>query len=212
MMARRAPKRILPPPPKLPAKVDWGKYGPAMRALSEQHRRFALALATDPATLLSDTGYGKFTRAARAAGYKESNCSNLGKMAYQLGHDDRIKLAVQEIARTRIELAAPLVADCYIALLQDPSSPHHGRAVMGGYDRLVPITSTQKIDVTHTLIDTAQEELAEYRALLHLGVSREKMIETFGGNYLPRLERLEAAEMAKRSDGARIINGEVIDG
>jgi hypothetical protein len=66
------------------------------------------ALATDPATLASETGYGKFTRAARAAGYKESNAANLGKMAYQLGHDDRIKLAVQELARTRIEHAALL--------------------------------------------------------------------------------------------------------
>jgi hypothetical protein len=211
MMARRAPKRILAPPPKLPAKVDWGKYGPAMRALSEQHRRFALALATDPATLLSDTGYGKFTRAARAAGYKESNCSNLGKMAYQLGHDDRIKLAVQEIARTRIELAAPLVADRYIALLQDPSSPHHGRAVMGGYDRLVPITSMQKIDVTHRIIDPDQEALEELQALRQLGTSREKLLELFGGNGLSRLERLEAADMTRRANEAKIIEGEVIE-
>ncbi len=44
------------------------------------------------------------------------------------------------------------------------------------------------------------------------GVSREKLLDTFGGNYLPRLERLEAAEMAKRSDEAKIIKGETIDG
>jgi hypothetical protein len=208
---RRAPKRKLPPPPKLPAKVDWGKYGPAMRELSEQHRRFALALATDPATLLSDSGYGRFTRAARAAGYFESNPANLGKLAWQLGHDSRIVLAVQELARTRIELAAPLVADRYIALLQDTSSPHHGRAVMAGYDRLAPIVSTQKIDVTHRLIDPDQEALEELRALRHLGTSREKLIELFGGNGLSRLERLETADIATRANEAKLINGDVIE-
>jgi hypothetical protein len=210
-MVRRAPKRSLAPPPKLPAKVDWGKYGPAMRALSEQHRRFALALATDPATLASDTGYGKFTRAARAAGYKESNAANLGKMAYQLGHDDRIKLAVQELARTRIEHAAPLIAERYLGLLQDVSSPHHGRAVIAGVDRLVPMITTQKIDVTHRHIDPDQEALEELRALRQLGVSREVMIQNFGGNGLARLERLEAADVARRATEAKLIEGEVIE-
>jgi phage terminase small subunit len=212
-MVRRAPKRMLAPPPKLPAKVDWGKYGAAMRALSEQHRRFALALATDPATMTGQT-YGAFTRAARAAGYKESNAANLGKMAYQLAHDDRIKLAVQELARTRIELAAPLVAEKYIALLQNESARDHGRAVMAGVDRLVPITTTQKIDVTHRLIDPDQEALEELRALRQLGVSREKMIETFGENALPRIERLEAADNASRAEQAKVISGdyEIING
>ena len=206
-MVRRAPKRSLPPPPKLPAKVDWGKYGPAMRALSEQHRRFALALATDPETMTGRT-YGAHTRAARAAGYKELNAATIGKMAYQLAHDDRIKLAVQELARTRVELAAPLVAEKYIALLQNEDARDHGRAVMAGIERLVPITTTQKIDVTHRVIDPDQEALEELRALRQLGVSREKMIETFGENALPRLERLEAADNAKRAEEAKVINGE----
>ena len=49
------------------------------------------------------------------------------------------------------------------------------------------------------------------RALRQLGVSREKMVETFGGNGLARLERLEAADMARRATEAKIIEGEVIE-
>lgn len=180
-----------------------------MRALSEQHRRFALAMATDPATMTSSTGYGAYTRAARASGYKDS--VNIGKMAYQLAHDDRIKLAVQELARTRIELAAPLVVQKYIALLQNEDARDHGRAVMAGVDRLVPITTTQKIDVTHRLLDPDQEALEELRALRQLGVSREKMVETFGGNGIARLERLEAADIARRSVEAKVINADYVE-
>jgi hypothetical protein len=209
-MVRRAPKRSLPPPPKLPSKIDWGKYGPAMRGLGEQHRRFALALASDPETL-TGRKYGAFVRAARAAGYKESSAANIGKMAYQLAHDDRIKLAVQELARTRVELAAPLIAEKYLALLQNEDAREHGRAVMAGIERLVPVTSTQKIDITHRLVDPDQEALEELRALRQLGTSREKLIELFGGNGIARLERLEAADMVRRSAEAKVIDGEVIE-
>lgn len=210
-MSRRAPKRSLPPPPKLPAKIDWGKYGPAMRALREQHRRFALALATDPATMTGQT-YGAYARAARAAGFKESNAANLGKMAHQLAHNEGIKLAVQELARARVELAAPLVAEKYIALLQNENARDHGRAVMAGVDRLVPIITTQKIDVTHRIIDPDQEALEELQALRQLGTAREKLLELFGGNGLARLERLEAADVARRAMEAKLIEGQVING
>jgi hypothetical protein len=210
-MVRRAPKRFLSAPPILPAKVDWGKYGPAMRSLSEQHRRFVLALATDPATLASPTRYGAHTRAARAAGYKESNSANLGKMAYQLAHDERIKLAVQELARTRIEHAAPLIAERYIGLLQDVSSPHHGRAVMAGVERLAPTVTTQKIDVTHRIVDPDVEALEELRALRQLGTSREKLLTLFGHNGLDRIEALEAADTSRRADSAKVIEGKTID-
>lgn len=201
---RRAPKRILPPPPKLPAKIDWGKYGPAMRALSDQHRRFALALASDPATL-AGKGYGAYARAARAAGYKELNAASLGKMAHQLAHDERIKLAVDELARTRVELAAPLVAEKYIGLLNNENARDHGRAVMAGIERLVPIVTTQKIDVTHRVLDPDVEALEELQALRQLGTSREKLLELFGGNGLSRLERLEAADIARRAAEAKVI-------
>jgi hypothetical protein len=82
---------------------------------------------------------------------------------------------------------------------------------MAGIERLVPITTTQKIDITHRILDPDQEGLEELRALRQLGVTREKMIETFGGNGLSRLERLEQADLARRSDDAKIIDGEAFE-
>ena len=38
------------------------------------------------------------------------------------------------------------------------------------------------------------------------------MVENFGGNGLARLERLEAADNARRATEAKMIEGEVIDG
>jgi hypothetical protein len=88
----------------------------------------------------------------------------------------------------------------------------HMRAVSEILSRTDPVVSRQDISVLHKIDNPDQEGLEELRAMRALGVSREKLIETFGGNYLPRLERLEAAEMAKRADEAKIIDGEVIDG
>jgi hypothetical protein len=83
---------------------------------------------------------------------------------------------------------------------------------MAGIERLVPITTTQKIDVTHRLIDPDQEALEELQAMRQIGATQEKLVELFGGNGLARLERLEAADRARRSTEAKIIEGEVING
>jgi len=49
------------------------------------------------------------------------------------------------------------------------------------------------MSVTHRVTLSADEEmLEELKALRNLGTSREKMLEIFGGNMLPRLEQLEA--------------------
>jgi hypothetical protein len=66
------------------------------------------------------------------------------------------------------------------------------------------------LQVTHRVIDPDQEALEELRAARALGVTREKLIELFGGNYLPRLERLEAAELERNSSSAKIIEGDVV--
>jgi hypothetical protein len=97
-------------------------------------------------------------------------------------------------------------------MIRDPQHRDHGRAVLALLDRVDPIVSKQNIEVTHRLIDPDQEALEELRALRQLGVSREKMIENFGGNGLARLERLESADMARRASEAKVIDVEVIDG
>jgi hypothetical protein len=92
-------------------------------------------------------------------------------------------------------------------MIRDPKHRDHGRAVLSLLDRVDPVVSKQNIEVTHKILDPDQEALEELLALRQLGTSREKLIELFGGNGLARLERLEAAELARRSEVARVING-----
>ena len=61
------------------------------------------------------------------------------------------------------------------------------------------------VDVTHRHLDADQEGLEELRALRQIGATREKLIELFGGNGLARLERLDAADMMRRADSAKLI-------
>ncbi len=97
------------------------------------------------------------------------------------------------------------------SMIRNPEHPGHVRAVGMSLDRSDPITTRQEISVTHKTIDMDQEGIEELRALRKLGVSREKMVETFGGNGLARLEALEAADTLKRANEAKIIEGEVIE-
>jgi len=192
-----------------PAKrEDWGQLGPAMRALpNDQWRRFALELVTGPG------GHGKYAAAARSAGFgKGSSPATLAKVAWKIAHDDRMIAAIAEEARKHLRGAHPEAVNALHNMIRDPQHRDHGRAVLSLLDRVDPVVSKQNIEVTHRVIDPDQEALEELQALRQLGVSREKMIETFGGNGLARLERLEAADIARRSTEAKVIDGEVING
>jgi hypothetical protein len=209
--ASKAPKRQRREPMAAAAKTngvvsrakpdDWGQLGPAMRALpNNEWRLFCYALVTGPG------GYGKYTAAARAAGLgKNSTPSNLGKFAWQLAHDSRMIAAVAEMAQKYLRGAHPEAVNALHNMIRDPGHRDHGRAVLALLDRVDPIVSKQNIEVTHRILDPDQEALEELQALRQLGVSREKMIENFGGNGLARLKRLEAAEMARRADQAKVI-------
>lgn len=191
-----------------PAKrEDWGQLGPAMRALpNDAWRTFCHELVTGPG------GHGKYAAAARAAGLgKGSTPSNLAKLAWKIAHDDRMISAISEEARKHLRGAHPEAVNALHNMIRDSEHRDHGRAVLALLDRVDPIVSKQNIEVTHRVINPDEEALEELRALRQLGVSREKMIETFGGNGLARLERLEAVAIARRADEAKIIDGHVIE-
>jgi hypothetical protein len=192
----------------VPAKrEDWGQLGPAMRALPNDHwRAFCYALVTGPG------GHGKYTAAARAAGLgKNSTPANLGKFAWQLAHDSRMIAAVAEMAQKYLRGAHPEAVNALHNMIRDPQHRDHGRAVLALLDRVDPVVSKQNIEVTHRILDPDQEALEELQALRQLGTSREKLLELFGGNGLARLERLEAADLGRRADAAKVIDGEVIE-
>jgi hypothetical protein len=192
---------------KDPAKPDWGQLGPAMRALpNDQWRAFCHALVTGL------PGHGRYARAARAAGFgKGSKPSTLGKQAWQIAHDERMIAAITEESRKYLRGAHPEAVNALHNMIRDPEHRDHGRAVLALLDRVDPIVSKQNIEVTHRILDPDQEALEELQALRQLGTSREKLLELFGGNGLARLERLEGAEMARRADAAKLIDGNVIE-
>ncbi len=190
--------------------ADWGQLGPAMRALpNDQWRAFCFELVTGPG------GHGKYVAACRAAGLcKDSTPAIQGKFAWKLAHDARMIEAIAEEARKHLRGAHPEAVNALHNMVRDSRHRDHGRAVLAILDRVDPIVSKQNIEVTHRVIDPDEEALEELRALRQLGVSREKMVETFGENALPRLERLEAADNARRAEQAKVIGGdyEIING
>lgn len=190
-----------------PAKPDWGQLGPAMRALpNDQWRAFCHELVT------GKPGHGRYARAARAAGFgKESTTTNVAKIAWRMAHDARMIAALAEESRKYLRGGHPEAVSAVLALVRNPAHRDHMRAVSEVLSRSDPIVGKQDITVTHKIVDPDQEALEELQALRQLGVSREKMIETFGGNGLARLERLEAADIARRATEAKIIEGEVIE-
>ncbi|MCA1514550.1 hypothetical protein [Bradyrhizobium sp. NBAIM01] len=200
----RAKRTVAP----APAKPDWGQLGPAMRALpNDQWRAFCHELIT------GKPGHGRYARAARAAGFgKDSTTPNVAKIAWKIAHDDRMIAAIAEESRKYLRGSHPEAVAALLAMIRDSKHRDHGRAVLSLLDRVDPVVSKQTVDITHRVVDPDAEALEELRALRQLGVSREKMLETFGGNGLARLERLEAADAARRAMEAKLIDGQVING
>jgi hypothetical protein len=178
------------------AKQDWGDLGPAMQALTEMQRDAWHLLTGKP-------GHGALTSAARAAGYKESKPGALAKHAHDLSRNPKIIAGINEEAKKVVRGVGHAEAvTAIMAMIRDPSHRDHARAVDMILSRADAVVTKQSIDVVHRTVDTDQEALEELRALRKLGVSAEKLREVFGGNYLRRLERLEAADIERRSEKA----------
>jgi hypothetical protein len=194
---------------KLPArrKEDFGQLGPAMRALpNARWREFCYVLVSLP------DGHGALARAARAAGFgRRSTPTNLAKIAWKLSHDDRMIAAIHEESKKVVRVGHPAAARALINMVNDPEHKDHARAVAMLLARTDPEIAQHDLQVTHRVMDTDREGLEELRTMRQLGVSREKMLEIFGGNGLARLEKLEAADTDRRADSAKVIDGEVIE-
>jgi hypothetical protein len=202
-MSRAATKRKT-----VPAKrEDWGQLSPEMRALpNDSWRTFVHELVTGP------PGHGRLVRAARIAGFgKDSTPENAAKIAWRMSQDERTIAAVAPESRKYFRSLHPEALTAYANLLRDPLHKDHGRAVMRAIESIDPIVSKQDISVTHRIVDPDAEALEELRALRQIGATREKLVELFGGNGLARLERLEAADIARRSAEARVIDADAIE-
>jgi hypothetical protein len=179
----------------------YGEMGEAMRALpNERWRDFVRYYLT-----------GKPLRGAaeayRRAGFQAGDTLNDARNAYQLLHDDRMQRALAEESRKHYRAAIPGAVEAVKEILADPDHKDRARIAQGLLDRVDPLITRHEMGVTHRVLSADDEALEELRAARHLGASREKLIELFGGNYLPKLEQMEAQKAA----AAKIVNGETID-
>ena len=188
---------------------SWGELGPAMKALSnDRHRAFVELYLIETFNNGNKKNYGAQARAARKAGFgsPKTTARVYAHLGWKLMRDDRIVAAIAEESRKLLRAGAPEAVKAVHAGVRNPDHKDHARFVAMVLDRADPVESRQLVEVTHRTIDPDQEALEELRAARALGATREKLIELFGGNYLPRLERLEAAEKLKRSDEAKVID------
>jgi phage terminase small subunit len=184
-------------------KPDWGEYGPAMRALpNNRWRAFVDFYLLEPPT------HGAQTRAARRAGYQGKGPLQTAQIATKLMHDPRMQAAIAEESRAMLRAAAPDAVKSLLNLVRDPEHRDHARGIAMVLARTDPEIERHDLQVTHRVVDPDQEALEELRAARALGATREKLTELFGGNYLPRLERLEAAEVER---SAKDIDGEAVE-
>jgi phage terminase small subunit len=185
-------------------RVDWGELGPCMRALpNDRWRSFVEHL------VMSAGEHGAQAAAARKAGFgtARSRPLTIARIASRLARDERVLAAIAEESRKVLRLGAPAAARALIKLVEDPTHRDHGRAVMSLVDRIDPVTTKHDLNVTHRVVDSDEEAIEELRAVRALGAPRETLI-----TLLARLERLEAADFAKRSDSAKVIEGEATNG
>jgi hypothetical protein len=157
-------------------------------------------------------GYGALTSAARKAGYKETKASTLSKHAHSLSQNPRIVAALAEQAKKVIRGVGYAEATAAIMnMVRSPQHRDHARACDMILARADAVVTKQSIDVLHRHVNADQEALEELRAARELGAMRQKLISLFGGNGLARLEHLDAADMARRAEKAKIVDGEVVE-
>jgi hypothetical protein len=185
-------------------KEDWGELGPAMKALPNNRWRAFVEFY-----LLEPPGYGAQTRAARRAGFGTDRTKPLymARMASRLVHDSRIQSAIAEESRLMLRAGAPEAVKALQNLVRNPEHKDHVRAVAMVLARTDPEIQQHDMNVVHRIIDPDQEALEELRAARSLGATREKLLQLFGGNCLPRLEQLEAQEVERN---AKVIDGDAV--
>ena len=143
-----------------------------MRALSERQRAFVIALA-------EQAGKKSLTRAARKAGYAATSYGYLRKQGCILGRDPSIVAALQEEARSRLDMSALMAAEVLIGIANDPKqAPKDRRAAAGMLlDRSGFGTTTEHtVKVEH--LDRTGAVMAERIKLLasRLGVDPDKLL------------------------------------
>jgi hypothetical protein len=179
--------------------------GPKLAALDKRRQIFAFTYGSGIAQSARE--------AARLAGYSDPALSatgkpsnSLGSRAHQLLHEPAIIEAIEEVAAREFRNLIPLIIGGAKQILLDPKHRDYAKTVLSLLARLgyaektsVDVNVSGEVTVNHT--DAAVEDL---RRLKELGVSRERLLESFGAIGLDRYERLLAERTPKLIEGSAV--------
>ena len=188
---------------------DESDLGPAMLGCSKQERIFVRALFEKP-------GHGAGARAARAAGYGgEGGATNTpARSANRLFNRPRVIAAIGELTGQLLRSEAPMAVKTVKEIMRDTTHKDRLKAARTVIERADPAETRFSGEMHHTISSAPGSDAEGIKLLAWLksqGANQELLLNMFGLNGLPRLERklieFENGQRAEPNGG----NGKPVD-
>lgn len=188
---------------------DPANMGPAMAECTPAERLFVRVLFDD-----ADPGRkGAVMRAAKAAGYSDSSNANLSRSGNKLFHRPRVIAAMKEMTSLLIRSDGPAAVQAVREIVKNKTHKDRLKAARSILERIEPVEQRFSGQMNHTITDNRSSDdrgIELYVFLKRLDVPREKLVEAFGLNGLPRIEKI-IAERETRATNADADRSAIID-
>ncbi len=182
---------------------DESDLGPAMLACSKQERIFVRAL-------FEKSGHGAGARTARAAGYgsKGGATNTPARSANRLFNRPRVIAAISEMTGQQLRSGGPMAVKTVREIMADKTHKDRLKAARTIIERADPAETKFSGEMHHTISNAPGSDAEGIKLLAWLksqGANQELLLNMFGLNGLPRLERkLIESESSQRGK----LNGE----
>ena len=182
---------------------DESDLGPAMLACSKQERIFVRALFEKP-------GHGAGARAARAAGYgsKGGATNTPARSANRLFNRPRVIAAIAELTGQSLRSDGPMAVHVTREIMADKNHKDRLKAARTVFERADPAETRFSGEMHHTISSAPGSDAEGIKLLAWLksqGANQELLLNMFGLNGLPRLERklieIEKVQRAEPNGG-----------
>jgi hypothetical protein len=182
---------------------DESDLGPAMLALRPQEKIFVRMLFENP-------GHGAGAKAARAAGYgmKGGAKNTAARSANRLFNRPRVIAAIAEMTGQQLRSDGPMAVSTVREIMKDKTHKDRLKAARTVIERADPVEQHFSGTMHHTISNAPGSDAEGIKLLAWLksqGANQELLLNMFGLNGLPRLERklieIEDGQRAKLNGG-----------